>query len=95
MCRSSPTGTERAWGAAGLAYAWSTPTTDQRAELKRVLNDLAATRTTSTGLFGEAWERFVGVPKPVEDQPHVWEHALFYLSAIQIDGAKPYTFDAP
>lgn len=40
-------------------------------------------------MFGEAWERFGGVPKPVEDQPHVWEHCLYYLAAIQIDGARP------
>jgi GH15 family glucan-1,4-alpha-glucosidase len=79
----------------GLAYAWSSPTAGQRAELTSVLHNLAATRTTPTGLFGEAWERFGGIPKPVEDQPHVWEHALFYLSAIQIDGAQPYTIDAP
>ena len=81
MCRS-PTGTGRAWGAAGLADAESTPTTDQRTELKLVLRDLAATRTTPTGLCGEAWERFGGVPKPVEDQPHVCgDNSMICLSS--------------
>jgi hypothetical protein len=25
--------------------------------------------------------------------PHVWEHALFYLAALKIDGARRYTFE--
>jgi len=48
--------------------------------------------TTPTGLFGEAWERFGGRPVPVEDMPHVWEHTLFYLSALRIDGFRRYAF---
>ena len=92
---ASPRGEYEAKALLGLAYAWSRPTATQHAELERVLHLLAATHTTSTGLFGEAWERFGGVVKPVEDQPHVWEHALFYLAAIKIDGAEPYTFAGP
>jgi hypothetical protein len=42
--------------------------------------------------LGEAWERFGGRPLPVEDMPHVWEHTLFYLSSLRIDGAKHYYF---
>jgi hypothetical protein len=25
--------------------------------------------------------------------PHVWEHTLFYLAALRIDGARRYAFD--
>jgi hypothetical protein len=76
----------------GLAYAWSRPTRAQSAELHGTLAYMASTLTTPTGLFGEAWERFRGRPAPVEDQPHVWEHTLFYLAALQIDGAMRYRF---
>ena len=54
---------------------------------------MASTLTTPTGLFGEAWERFGGGPLPVEDMPHVWEHTLFYLAALRIDGTRRYAFD--
>ena len=76
----------------GLSYAWSRPTPAQSRELHRVLSYLAHALTTPTGLFGEAWERFAGRPHPVEDMPHVWEHTLFYLSALRIDGARRYRF---
>ena len=77
----------------GLAHAWTSPTTAQRAELRRVLGYLASTLTTNTGLFGEAWRRLkAGRPQPVEDMPHVWEHTLFYLSGLAIDGSVPYRF---
>jgi hypothetical protein len=76
----------------GLAYAWSHPTEAQSAELHSTLAYMASALTTPTGLFGEAWERFGGRPVPVEDQPHVWEHTLFYLAALQIDGAARYRF---
>jgi nucleotide-binding universal stress UspA family protein len=76
----------------GLAYAWSTPTPAESAELRAALAYMASALTTSTGLFGESWERFGGLPTPVEDMPHVWEHTLFYLSALQIDGARRYRF---
>ncbi len=76
----------------GLAYAWSRPTQAQSAELHSTLAYMASALTTPTGLFGEAWERFHGRPAPVEDQPHVWEHTLFYLAALQIDGAMRYRF---
>jgi GH15 family glucan-1,4-alpha-glucosidase len=75
-----------------LGYAWKRPTPSQSRELRRVLSYLASRLTTPTGLFGEAWERFAGSPVPVEDMPHVWEHSLFYLAALQIDGAHRYLF---
>ena len=86
-------GEYEARGLLGLAHAWTRPTSAQRAELLRVLSYMATSLTTPTGLFGEAWQRYGGAPKPVEDQPHVWEHCLFYLAAIQIDGARLYSFD--
>ena len=56
---------------------------------------MAGTLTTPTGLFGESWEKLAGGDHhviPVQDMPHVWEHALFYMAAVQIDGPKPYAF---
>jgi len=76
----------------GLAYAWSSPTRAQSRELHSKLSYIARALSTPTGLFGEAWERFQGTPKPVEDMPHVWEHTLFWLAAIQIDGRRRYSF---
>ena len=76
----------------GLSYAWSRPTPAQSRELHHVLHHMAAALTTPTGLFGEAWERFAGHPRPVEDMPHVWEHTLFYLAALRIDGRRRYRF---
>jgi hypothetical protein len=76
----------------GLAYAWSSPTRAQSRELHSTLAYVAHRLTTSTGLFGEAWERFAGKPVAVQDQPHVWEHTLFWLAAVQIDGRRRYRF---
>ncbi len=89
----SPQGEYEGKALLGLAYAWSRPTPAQSRELHGVLAYLASTLTTPTGLFGEAWERFGGRPLPVEDMPHVWEHTLFYLAALRIDGARRYAFD--
>ena len=91
---ASPSGQYEAKALLGLAYAWSDPTAAQREELLGTLSFMAGGLTTNTGLFGESWTHKYG-PRatPVQDQPHVWEHALFYLSALRIDGAQPYTFD--
>jgi GH15 family glucan-1,4-alpha-glucosidase len=79
----------------GLAHAWSSPTSAQSQELHSVLRSLASAYTTNTGLFGEAWRRLGGNrPHPLQDMPHVWEHSLFYLSALAIDGGAPYRFEA-
>jgi hypothetical protein len=88
----SPRGEYEAKALLGLAYAWGRPTPAQSRELHGVLSYLASTLTTPTGLFGEAWERFGGKPLPVEDMPHVWEHTLFYLAALRIDGSRRYAF---
>ena len=78
----------------GLAYAWSNPTSAQKQEMLGTLSYMAADLTTNTGLFGESWTKSYGPkPTPVQDQPHVWEHSLFYLAALRIDGGRPYTFD--
>ena len=54
---------------------------------------MAHALTTPTGLFGESWERHPnGHPFPVQDQPHVWEHTLFLMAALRIEGAAPYCF---
>ena len=55
---------------------------------------MARKLTTSTGLLGESWETLKdGRFQPVQDMPHVWEHALFYLAALEIHGARRYAFD--
>lgn len=80
-------------GLLGLAHAWKRPTRTQAAGMQRVLTYMATSLTTPTGLFGEAWRRYADHrPQPVEDMPHVWEHTLFYLAAVQIDGARSYSF---
>ena len=64
------------------------------AQLRPPLAYMARALTTRTGLFGESWIRDRnGRPLPVQDMPHVWEHALFYLAALKIDGARRYTFE--
>ena len=82
-------------GLLGLAHAWSSPTAAQRAELLGKLSYMAALLTTPTGHFGESWIRLTtSRPQTEEDMPHVWEQSLFYLAAIQINGATPYSFDS-
>jgi glucoamylase len=76
----------------GLTYAWASPSRAQAHELRATLSYIARALTTSTGLFGEAWERFAGRPVAVEDMPHVWEHTLFWLAAVGIDGRRRYSF---
>lgn len=62
-------------------------------ELRRLLRCMAALLTTPTGLFGEFWQRKRdGGIQVGQDQPHVWEHALFYLAAIEVDGVRRYAF---
>ncbi|MFL5895723.1 MAG: hypothetical protein ACJ76Z_11520 [Thermoleophilaceae bacterium] len=72
-----------------LAEAWRPATAEQRLELRRTLHYMATSLTTKTGLFGEAWKRYSsGRPMPVEDMPHVWEHCLFYLASLAVDGSE-------
>ena len=75
----------------GVAYAYGGP--PSAARLRGTLAYMARTLTTPTGLFGESWTRLrSGRPLPVQDMPHVWEHALFYMAALRIDGSRPYSF---
>jgi hypothetical protein len=77
----------------GLGHAWSPLLGKHRRALSRVLRFMARTLTTRTGLLGESWVRLAsGRTIAVQDQPHVWEHALFYLSALKIEGARRYRF---
>jgi len=59
----------------------------ERQSLESVLHYMATSLATPTGLFGEWWQRFGGTPRPMNDMPHVWEGALFYLSSMCIDGS--------
>jgi GH15 family glucan-1,4-alpha-glucosidase len=90
---AAPFGEYESRGLLGLAHQWSRPTPAQTTAMKRDLAYIARTVTTPTGLFGEAWKRFSDHrPRPVEDMPHVWEHALFYLESVQIEGSRRYGF---
>lgn len=78
----------------GLGHAWKPFTPAHHRALRRTLRYMARALTTPTGLFGESWKRLPsGAPIPVQDQPHVWEHSLFYLAALQIEGRRPYQFE--
>ena len=74
--------------------AWQRGAARQSADLQGTLAYMARSLTTPTGLFGESWKRLRGGrPIPVQDMPHVWEHALFYMAALRIDGSRRYSFD--
>ena len=89
---AGPRGQYEAKALLGLSYARRDPAA--RARLRGPLAYMARALTTPTGLFGESWVRIRGRrPLPVQDMPHVWEHALFYLAALKIDGARRYTFE--
>ncbi|MHB8328169.1 MAG: hypothetical protein ACYDD6_00835 [Acidimicrobiales bacterium] len=71
----------------GVCAAWSPLTSTQHQALQAELHFMATQLTTGTGLFGEFWQRFPasGPIRPLNDMPHVWTGALFYLSAMCID----------
>jgi hypothetical protein len=77
----------------GLSYAWRPFTSAHRRLLDHTLRYMARKLTTRTGLFGESWERRPNnQPFPVQDMPHVWEHSLFLMAALRVEGAQPYRF---
>jgi GH15 family glucan-1,4-alpha-glucosidase len=74
----------------GLPAAAQTPA---RAQLQRAVGMLASSSassargfTTDTGLFAEFWQVFGAGSSahvvPLNDAPHVWEHALYYMTAL-------------
>ena len=73
-----------------VCEASSPPTDSQRSTLQSVLHTFATQLTTDTGLFGEFWQRIPsgGPIRTLNDMPHVWEGALFYLSSMCIDGSQ-------
>ncbi|HEX4864159.1 MAG TPA: hypothetical protein VFV02_08810, partial [Acidimicrobiales bacterium] len=72
----------------GVCDAWSPLSAVNKAKLDGQLHYMATQLTTNTGLFGEWWQRFppAGQARPMNDIPHIWEGALFYLSAMCVDG---------
>jgi hypothetical protein len=90
---AAPFGQYEAKALLGLAHAWRPYGAKHRRKLRRTLGYMARALPTPTGLFGESWERYPSDhPFPVQDQPHVWEHSLWLMAALQIDGATPYRF---
>ncbi len=89
----APRGQYEAKALLGLAHAWKPYSPGHRRRLQSTLRYMAGALTTPTGLFGESWERHPsGHPFPVQDQPHVWEHTLFLMAALKIEGSRPYRF---
>jgi hypothetical protein len=43
---------------------------------------------TETGLLGEIWVRRPEGIYPGEAQPQLWNHALFYLTALEVFGTE-------
>lgn len=87
-----PRGQYEAKALLGLAYARGGPR--GAGDLRGTLRYMARSLTTPTGLFGESWKRLPGgKPLPVQDMPHVWEQALFYMAALRIQGERRYAFD--
>jgi hypothetical protein len=73
----------------GLCHADKGTAPAQLQPLRQTLDYMATTLTTPTGLFGEGWLRWGdGRIRPLNDQPHVWEHALFDMSALCLDGSS-------
>ncbi|MEA2272745.1 MAG: glucoamylase, partial [Solirubrobacteraceae bacterium] len=90
---AGPRGQYEAKALLGLAHALHGRRA--RSKLRRTLGYMARSLTTPSGLFGESWSRLPGGrPLPVQDMPHVWEHALFYLAALRIDGGRHYAFQS-
>jgi hypothetical protein len=74
----------------GLCHAWRHDRAKTRL-LRHTLAYMAESLTTPTGLFGEGWVRWGdGTIGPLNDQPHVWEHALFYLFSISRPSASTH-----
>ncbi|MHB8449173.1 MAG: hypothetical protein ACYDAQ_01690 [Mycobacteriales bacterium] len=74
----------------GVCETDNPATLAQHRSMQHVLHEFATQLTTDTGLFGEFWQRFPsgGPIRPLNDIPHVWESALFYLSSVCIDGGR-------
>lgn len=72
----------------GACETWRPATPAEKGAMQSVLHEFATQLTTDTGLFGEWWQRFApsNQIRPLNDIPHAWESALFYLSSICIDG---------
>jgi hypothetical protein len=91
---AAPRGQYEAKALLGLSYAWNPFSREHARQLRQALRYMASALTTRTGLFGESWKRLAnGRPIPVQDQPHVWEHSLFYLSSLRILGSRRYSFE--
>ena len=77
----------------GNSYVW-----DKGRDLKRLKKGLrwVATKPTTneTGLLGEAWMIFPpnrkGTLTTMVSQPHVWSHAMFYLTALNAYGSEAW-----
>ncbi len=69
---------------------------DRIRQLKRALTWIARVPTADeTGVLGENWMKYPGPNGPVTTmnaQPHVPSQAIFYLAAIRVFGARPYSF---
>lgn len=64
-----------------------------RSDLGWIAGTLA--HSQPTGILGEAWRVDDGRVRSYVSQPHVWEHALFYLTAIETYSRSRYRAGQP
>lgn len=92
----APQGQYEAKALLGLSHAWKPFSPRHRRRLRRAIRYMARALATPTGLFGESWKHLPnGRLIPVQDMPHVWEHTLWYMAALRIEGSARYRFAGP
>ena len=78
----------------GNAHAWQNKPAKMR-QVRKALRWVATSTTTgATGLLGDDWMRYPRDTSRIvtmSGQPHVWNHAMFYLAAIKAYGATRWS----
>ncbi len=74
----------------GACHAWQPLDPLHRQTLQAALVKVIGALSTPAGLLGEYWRRWGnGQVGPLNDQPHTWESAAFYLDTLCVDGSRP------
>jgi hypothetical protein len=76
----------------GAARIWRLSDPARLADIRRGLHWIADVQATpGTGLIGETWYDRGGHIQTDHAIPHLWEHTLFYLAALEAYGARAWT----
>jgi len=75
------------YGLLSLAKIWKDQP-EQMDLLRKALVWEANVPLTNTGLFGEVWLKIGDQVYAGQSQPQLWQHALFYLAALETFGEK-------